>query len=193
RRLHCGSSRWRWRFAAPSPPSAQCACWWCAAWSTPPPPAGRGSGPLPAALSAGRPGYIVLPLLLACYPLCLCRTGRGTLWVRLSTKCLSRLRSLLRRHLHRVSLEGAGGRELAQLVSHHILGHIHRDELLPVLHRHGVPHELRKDGGSPRPGAHPLLLVGRRQHRQLGFQVSIGKRSLLYASAHSLTSSCSCG
>src|ERR1019366_5044370 len=101
--------------------------------------------------------------------------------------------SLLRRHLHRVSLEGAGGRELAQLVSHHILGHIHRDELLPVVHRHGVPHELRKDGGSPRPGAHHLLLVGRRQHRQLGFQVSIGKRSLFYASAHSLTSSCSCG
>src|SRR5450759_2782774 len=124
RRLHFGSSRWRWRFAAPSPPSAQCACWWCAAWSTPPPPAGRGSGPLPAALSAGRLGYIVLPLLLACYPLC-----RPAL--------LGRFRSLLRRRrLHRVSLEGAGRRELAQLVSHHVLGHIHRDELLPVVHRH---------------------------------------------------------
>src|SRR5450759_2940548 len=52
-------------------------------------------------------------------------------------KCLGRLRALLRcRHLHRVSLEGAGRRELAQLVSHHVLGHIHRDELLPVVHRH---------------------------------------------------------
>src|ERR1035437_7096895 len=108
-------------------------------------------------------------------------------------ECLGRLHALLRRRLHRVSLEGAGGRKLAQLVSYHVLGHIHRDELLPVMHRHGVPHKLRKDGGSPRPCAHDLLLIGRRQHRQFGFQVSIGKRSLFYASAHCLTSSCSCG
>src|SRR5450759_3812758 len=56
-------------------------------------------------------------------------------------ECLGRLRARLRRrHLHRVSLEGAGWRKFAQLVSHHVLGHIHRDELLPVVHRHGVPH-----------------------------------------------------
>ena len=53
--------------AAPSPPWARCACWWCAAWSAPPRPAGRGSDPPPAALSAGRLGCIVLPLSLPCY------------------------------------------------------------------------------------------------------------------------------
>src|SRR4051794_25741801 len=108
-------------------------------------------------------------------------------------RCLGRLRTLLRRRLHRVALKGPRRRKLAQFVPHHVLGHIHRDEFLPVVHRHGVPHEFGENGGSARPGAHHLLLIGRRQHRQLGFQVSIGKRSLLYASAHSLTSSCSCG
>ena len=57
-RPRTGSARWRWPTAAPSPPSARCACWWCAAWSAPPRPSGRGSGPPPAAPSAGRFGCI---------------------------------------------------------------------------------------------------------------------------------------
>src|SRR3954469_20927203 len=43
---------------------------------------------------------------------------------------LGRLRRLLCRRLHRVTLEGPGRRKLAELVPHHILGDIHRDELL---------------------------------------------------------------
>ena len=36
------------------------------------------------------------------------------------------------------------GRELAELVTHHVLGDVHRDELVPVVHREGVAHELRQ-------------------------------------------------
>src|ERR1041385_3411701 len=98
---------------------------------------------------------------------------------------LCRFRGLLRGGgLHRVPLELAGGREFAELVSHHILGDIHGDEFFPVVQRDGVAHELGKDGAAARPRAHDLLFIGRGHHRQPGFQVGVGKRSLLYASAH---------
>src|SRR5690242_12688027 len=45
---------------------------------------------------------------------------------------LRRLPGLLGRGLDRVALERPGGRELAQLVPHHVLGHVHGNELLPV-------------------------------------------------------------
>src|SRR5690606_36521554 len=60
----------------------------------------------------------------------------------------------------RVAAEGAGGGELAQLVSHHVLRHEDRDELAAVVHGEGVTHELRKDGGAAAPGLDDRLLVG---------------------------------
>src|SRR6516162_3764824 len=94
------------------------------------------------------------------------------------------LGSLLGRRLNAVPFELTGRRKLAQLVPDHVLRHVHRDELLPVVHRDRVPYELRKNRRAARPGAHHLLLVGGIQHRQLGFQMRVGERSLLYASAH---------
>src|SRR5579871_5130148 len=41
-------------------------------------------------------------------------------------------------------------RKLAELPSHHVLGHIHRDELLAVMHRERMPNELGQNGGTPR-------------------------------------------
>src|ERR1035438_6995950 len=78
---------------------------------------------------------------------------------------LGRLRTLLRRRFHRVSLEGAGRRKFAQFMPYHIFGHVHRDEFLSVVYRHRMAHKFRKNRGAARPGAHHLLLVGRRQHR----------------------------
>src|ERR1022692_4877066 len=57
---------------------------------------------------------------------------------------------LLRGRLHRVPLKGARGRELAQLVPHHVLGDVYRNELLPVVDRDGKPHDFRKNRGAPR-------------------------------------------
>src|SRR5215469_6851653 len=102
-----------------------------------------------------------------------------------------RLGGLLRRRLHRMSLECPRGRKFAQLVSHHVFGNVHRNEFLAVMYRDGVPDELGQNRRTARPGAHYLLLVGRAEHRQLGFQMRVGERSLLNRSPHSLTSSCS--
>src|ERR1035438_7791385 len=94
--------------------------------------------------------------------------------------------------LHRMAPKSPRRRKLAQLVPHHVLRDVHRDELLAVVHRNGLPHEFGKYGRAPRPRAQHLLLVGRHHNRDLAFQVGVGKRSLLDGSAHFLTSSYSC-
>src|SRR5438045_3325251 len=53
------------------------------------------------------------------------------------TKPLCRLRRFFRRGLYRVPLEHPRRRELAEFVSHHVLGHVHRNKLLPVVYRDG--------------------------------------------------------
>src|SRR5205809_1579480 len=58
-----------------------------------------------------------------------------------------------------VGLEGAGQRELAQAVTHHVLGDVHRDELPAVVDSQGVADELWHDGGATRPGLEYLLLA----------------------------------
>src|SRR5579872_7372846 len=98
---------------------------------------------------------------------------------QLTAFALSGLSRLLRGRFHRVALERPRGRKLAQLVSHHVLGDIHRDELLPVVHRNSLSDELRQNCGTARPGAHHFLLIRRNQDGQLGFQVRISERPLL--------------
>src|SRR4029453_9337940 len=57
-----------------------------------------------------------------------------------------------------VGLEGAGQRELAELVTDHVFGDVHGNELLAVVHGHRVADELRRDRGTTRPRLeHPLL------------------------------------
>src|ERR1700742_1317941 len=51
----------------------------------------------------------------------------------------------------RVAVEGAGRRDLAELVTHHVLGHHHRHMLLAVVDAEGQADELRHDGGAARP------------------------------------------
>src|SRR5437660_11151102 len=64
--------------------------------------------------------------------------------------CLSgRFHGLFGRRLRRMSLENPRGRELTQFVPDHILGDIHRDEFLAVVHRHGVANELRQNSRTP--------------------------------------------
>ena len=61
----------------------------------------------------------------------------------------------------------------------HVLGDIHRDELLAVVHRDGVSHHLRNDGRTPRPGAQHLLLIARVHGLYPGCQVAVHERTLL--------------
>src|SRR5579864_3849579 len=108
--------------------------------------------------------------------------------LRLRLRRLSRLLGSSRccRRLHRVPLELPGRRKLAQLVPHHVLGDVNRDELLAVVHGDGVPHELRQDGRAPRPGADHLLFSTGVHLVHLLFEVAVGEWSLFYRASHVL-------
>src|SRR3989304_2316229 len=86
--------------------------------------------------------------------------------------------------------ERPGGRELTQLVAYHILGHVDGNEFLPVMHCQCVSHELRGDGGSPRPGLDDLAIVAPIHLFDLLVQLRLDVRPLLQRSPHLLTSSC---
>ena len=56
-----------------------------------------------------------------------------------------------------VAGEGARRRELAELVAHHVLVHLHRQELVAVVDAEGQADELRQDGRAARPDADDLV------------------------------------
>src|ERR671935_2627542 len=83
-----------------------------------------------------------------------------------------------------MTAERPGRRELAELVTDHLLGDEHRHVLAAVVHRDRVSDHLREDRRGPRPGAdHPLLV--RRVHRlDAAHQPPLDERPLLRAPAH---------
>src|SRR5512138_2832588 len=100
---------------------------------------------------------------------------------------LCRLGCLLRGRLSGVSFKRPGGRKFSQLVAHHILGDVHRNELLPVVHGDGVPDELRQDGRTPRPRPDHLLLILLVQRAYLDHQVVIAEWPFFYRTTHSFS------
>ena len=54
---------------------------------------------------------------------------------------------------------GARGRELAELVPDHVLGHIDRDEFVPIVYRERHPHEFRRYGARAGPGLDHALFA----------------------------------
>src|SRR2546423_1569220 len=157
--------RWRWPISAPFRRWARCACWSRATLKWRRRRVCRGSSRSPGAPSALKPVHILLLLWL---PFCvLCRLGR-----------------LLRRRFHRVSLEGASRGEFAQFVAHHIFGDVHRDKFFAVMHRDGVPDELRQNRGTPRPGPQDLLLTSRVQRVEPLLEMVVGEWSFFNGSSH---------
>src|SRR2546428_5360208 len=74
-----------------------------------------------------------------------------------SMSLFPRHRGLLR-HVLPAAAEDPGRHELAELVTHHVLGDVDRNELVAVVDRERVTHELRQDRAAPRPGLeHPLV------------------------------------
>src|SRR4051812_10699571 len=84
-----------------------------------------------------------------------------------------------------VPLEGARRGELAELVSHHLLGEVDGDELVAVVHRQRVADEVGRDGGAARPGLQhaPLPLLVHRPDFLL--EALLYEGPLLQASGHS--------
>src|SRR5688572_5078877 len=94
-------------------------------------------------------------LLIKRPPLCL-RSSRGA-----GRRGRGGTDSLILRTAGAVSLEHPSGRELAELVPDHVLGHIHRDEFLAVVNRDRVPDHFGRNRRAPRPRLVNLALAGR--------------------------------
>src|SRR3990172_2327385 len=97
-----------------------------------------------------------------------------------------RLRLLVGGDLHRVTAEQAGQGELTQLVAHHVLADVDRHELVSVVDRDRVPHELRRDLRASRPRLEHPLLVGRVEQADLHEERLLDERALLYAPWHTV-------
>src|SRR5262245_15398668 len=76
-----------------------------------------------------------------------------------------------------MAVEGARRRELAELVTDHLLGHQHRDMLLAVVDTERQPDELRQDRRAPAPD--PDHLVATRRARGFRFleQIAVDERA----------------
>src|SRR5690242_19845643 len=86
-----------------------------------------------------------------------------------------------------VAAERPGGRELAELVAHHVFLHEHLQELVAVVDLEGVAHELRDDRAGARPRPDGLLGPVLVQLLDLAVDLFVYERALFGASAHSLS------
>ena len=59
----------------------------------------------------------------------------------------------------RVTTECAGRSELAQLVTHHILGYIHRDELVTIMNCDSMTYEIRRNHRCTAPSLNNIFLA----------------------------------
>src|SRR5687768_10761513 len=83
-----------------------------------------------------------------------------------------------------VPAERARGRELAELVADHALGHEDRDVLATVVHRDRVPEHVRDDRGATRPRLDDVLGPLRVLGVDLVQQVLVDEGALLQAARH---------
>src|SRR5690606_35999873 len=111
----------------------------------------------------------------------LCRTNFDT--ARASMTRLPRSRALVGQ-LPAVAPEEAGGRELAQLVTDHVLRDVDRDELVAVVHRQRMADELRRDRRGTSPRLEDALLASLVHLLDLRQQLGVDVRSLLDRSCH---------
>ena len=59
-----------------------------------------------------------------------------------------------------MAAEDTSGSKLTKLVTHHVLGDVHRDEFVAIMHGDGLSDEIWGDHRSSRPGLDGDFLVG---------------------------------
>src|SRR5258708_2965188 len=90
----------------------------------------------------------------------------------------------LRLLVGRMAIEGAGRRELAELVADHVLGDQHRDKFMAVIDAKGQADELREDRRAPRPRLDDLVAPGSARFLRLFQEVAVDERPLPYRACH---------
>ena len=79
-----------------------------------------------------------------------------------------------------MAVEDAGGREFAEFVADHVLGHQHGNEFLAVIDAKGQTDELREDGLTARPCLDDLVAPGGARLLRLLHQKDVDERTLPY-------------
>src|SRR3954453_157383 len=113
----------------------------------------------------------------------MCRTRAMDSTISLSSCAPASAAAALLVVLH-VAAEGAGGREFAQFVANHGLGHEHGDVLASVGHGDGVTQHCRDDHRAARPGLDDVLGTGFVLDDDLAKQVLVDEGALLKATRH---------
>src|SRR5215472_8970621 len=103
--------------------------------------------------------------------------ARGWLFLLMTFPRSRRARRALGLAVSRVAVERAGRRELAELVADHLLGHQHRNVLVPVVDAEGEPDELRQDGRAAAPGLDHVVPAGRARGLRLLEQIAVDERA----------------
>src|SRR3546814_7858147 len=83
-----------------------------------------------------------------------------------------------------MAVKRAGRREFAELVTDHVLGHQHRDELLAVVNAEGQADELRQDRRAARPGLDDLIAAGAARGLRLLQQIAVDERAFPDRTGH---------
>src|SRR4051812_32106387 len=83
-----------------------------------------------------------------------------------------------------VAMERAGRRELAELMTDHVLRHVHRDMLVAVMHAEGQADELRQDGRAPAPNLDHFRTAGRARIIRFFEQITVDERALPNRASH---------
>src|SRR3989442_1338973 len=96
----------------------------------------------------------------------------------------SRARRALGLAVGGMAVERARGRELAELVADHLLGHQHRDVLLAVVDAESQPDELRQDGRAPAPDPDQLVPAGRARCLRFFEQIAVDERAFPNRTRH---------
>src|SRR5918994_85302 len=113
----------------------------------------------------------------------MCRTRAMDSTISLSSIATASAATALLVVLH-VAAEGAGGREFAQFVADHALGHEHGDVLATVVDGDGVTEHDRNDHGTARPGLDDVLGAGFVLDNHLAKQVLVDEGALLKTAWH---------
>src|SRR5262249_58337566 len=93
-------------------------------------------------------------------------------------------RGALRLAVGRVPVELTRGRELAELVADHFLGHQHGNVLLPVVDPEGEADELRQDGRAPAPDFDHLVAPRRTRGFRLLEEKAVDEGTLPHRKRH---------
>src|SRR5215813_1440663 len=83
-----------------------------------------------------------------------------------------------------MAVEHPGRRELPELVTDHVLGHQHRDELLAVVDAERQADELRQDGRAPSPDFDDLVAARGARLLRLLEQEAVDERALPNRTRH---------